>query len=105
MTEPLTSDGRVATRGAVQRRAEELIAQGLSNRAAAEICRVELGGRTTPACIAWYRSRLRKVAGTHWRRDGAPEVARSRNLPRYVAWLRALLGMSRERRLQVCKSK
>jgi hypothetical protein len=67
MTEPLTSDGRVATRGAVQRRAEELIAQGLSNRAAAEICRVELGGRTTPACIAWYRSRMRQSAGTRLR--------------------------------------
>jgi hypothetical protein len=61
MTEPLTSDGRVATRGAVQRRAEELIAQGLGNRAAAKICRVKLGGRTTPACIAWYRSRMRKA--------------------------------------------
>jgi hypothetical protein len=61
MTEPLTSDGRVATRGAVQRHAEELIAQGLSKRAAAEICRVELGGRKTPACIAWYRSRIREA--------------------------------------------
>lgn len=63
MAEPLTSDGRVATRGAVQRRAEELIRQGLDNRAAAEVCRIELGGRTTPACIAWYRSRMRRVAG------------------------------------------
>jgi hypothetical protein len=104
MAEPLTSDGRVATRGAVQRRAEELIAQGLSNRAAAEICRVELGGRTTPACIAWYRSRLRKSAGTHQRRDHPPLIASRRNLTRCVAWLRVLFGTSDERPLQASKS-
>jgi hypothetical protein len=62
MTEPLTSDGRVATRGAVRRRAEQLIRQGLDNRTAAEVCRRELGGRTTPACIAWYRTHMRKAA-------------------------------------------
>jgi hypothetical protein len=102
MTEPLTSDGRVATRGAVQRRAEELIAQGLNNSAAVEICRVELGGRTTSACFAWYRSRMRKSAGTRLR--ATPQVAARRDLPRYVAWLRALFGMSRERPLQASKS-
>jgi hypothetical protein len=104
MVEPLTSDGRVATRGAVQRRAEELIAQGLSNRAAAEICRVELGGRTTPACIAWYRGRMRKSAGMQLRRDDPSQAAGRLNLPRYVAWLRALFGVSRERPLQASKS-
>jgi hypothetical protein len=72
MAEPLTSDGRVATRGAVQRRAEELIRHGFNNRAAAEICRVELGGRTTPACIAWYRSHMRKAAGEA--RGATPEA-------------------------------
>ena len=72
MAEPLTSDGRVATRGAVQRRAEELIRQGFDNRAAAAVCRIELGGRTTPACIAWYRSRMRRAAGAG---RGAPPEA------------------------------
>lgn len=69
MTEPLTSDWRLATPGAVQRRAEELTRQGLSNRTAAGICRVELGGHTTPGCIAWYRSHMRKRQGRH---SGAP---------------------------------
>jgi hypothetical protein len=63
MAEPLTSDVRVATRGAVQRLAEELIRKGIDNRSAAAICRAELGGRTTHKCIAWYRTHMRKKFG------------------------------------------
>jgi hypothetical protein len=55
----------------VQRRAEELIRHGYSNPAAAQICRIELGGRTTPACIASYRSHMRKAEA----RDTIPEIA------------------------------
>lgn len=65
MAEPLTSDGRVATRGAVERRAQELIERGFGNAEAARICRIELGGRTTAACIAWYRSHRRKRQTRH----------------------------------------
>jgi len=93
MTEPLTSDGRVATRGVVRRRAEELITYGLDNRAAAEICRLELGGRTTPACIAWYRSHMRRRQGMR-DRPVVPRVASGRIWPRLMASLRAFLPVS-----------
>jgi hypothetical protein len=86
MAEPLTSDGRVATRGAVQRRAEQLIRQGLDNQTAAEICRRELGGRTTPACIAWYRTHMRKGQGVR----GKPVPGR-RTWRRWVSSLRSFL--------------